>query len=144
MAPYVKAFMLAEFGPEPIAIHSSSFMGALLIMNAEKCPYRLDAPKLNTQGLTTLKVTMPKSLRYKTITPESARAMGNFLDKFFRQQFILWVKGQIEITGNENHALNTFYDRYQLNPDHMDLETLRKVWRDAKEKIARDLARQAA
>jgi hypothetical protein len=141
---HIKSFLTAEFGPEPIAIHQNTFLGSVILLVAEKSPYRQCAPKLNTEKLVTIKVKLPVTLKHRTISPESLKSLGVFFDKLFRQQFIMYMKGQVKITNNEYHAICSFYKDYQINPDDLDLETLRKVWRDYKEKVYRSNTRLVA
>jgi hypothetical protein len=59
-------------------------------------------------------------------------------DKLFNQQLIMWVKAQAAATGNEREALRTFCKNYNIDPSDADLETLRKVYRDYKDKVLKE------
>lgn len=134
---HVRQFLLKEFGPEPWQIHQNTFLGRTVGMKVEKLPYRqLDRPEPITGSV--LRLTLPTALKHYTLTPESAKKLGLVLDKFFQQQFIQFVKGQVAVTQNERGAVRCFYKLYDINPSDFDLEEARKVYRDYKDRVLRE------
>ncbi|MBF9239481.1 hypothetical protein I2I05_18960 [Hymenobacter sp. BT683] len=131
---HVRQFLLKELGPEPVNIHQNTYMGRTVRMKVEKLPFRqLDRP-VPAQGPVLL-ISLPTALRHHTLTPASAKQIGETLDKFFQQQLIAFVKGQVAVTQNERAALRSFYNLYEINPSDYDLEEARKVYRDYRDKI---------
>ena len=131
---HVRQFLLKELGPEPINIHQNTFMGRSVRMKTEKLPYRqLDKPVAVTGPV--LKLVLPTALRHYSLTLESAKQIGEMLNKFFQQQMIQFVKGQVAVTQNERAALRSFYKMYEINPTDYDLEEARKVYRDYRDKV---------
>lgn len=134
---HVRQFLLKEFGPEPWQIHQNTFMGRTVRMKVEKLPYRqLDRPEPIVGSV--LRLTLPTALKHYTLTSSSAKEVGEMLDKFFQQQMIQFVKGQVAVTQNERAALRSFYKLYDINPSDYDLEEARKVYRDYKDKVLRE------
>jgi hypothetical protein len=130
--PHVKAFLLGEFGLEPIAAHSKGLVGSALNCVAQRIPYNLTASKLPSGGCT-IQIKLPLSLKHYKITPDNAKKLGYHFEKLFQQALIQFIKGQVAITDNDSHAIKTFYALYNINPDDYDLESARKCWRDYKE-----------
>ncbi|WP_375418146.1 hypothetical protein [uncultured Hymenobacter sp.] len=135
MRPHVKQYFLKEFGPEPLQIHQNTFLGRMVAMNVEKQPYRQLHRVVAPSEQASYRLTLPTALKHYVLTLESLREMGETLDKFFQQQLILFVKGQIAVTGNERAALRSFFKLYEINPSDYDLEAARKVFRDYKDKV---------
>lgn len=134
MHAHVRQFLLKELGPEPVSIHQNTFMGRSVRMKTEKLPYRqLDRPVAASGPV--LKLVLPTALRHHTLTAESAKQIGEMLNKFFQQQMIQFVKGQVAVTQNERAALRSFYNLYEINPSDYDLEEARKVYRDYRDKV---------
>jgi hypothetical protein len=133
--PHIKQFLLQEFGPEPLNIHQNTFPGRVTLMAVEKVPFRQLAKDPKPDPRNTYQIALPSALKHYRITPESLRDMGGMLEKFFQQQLVAFVKGQVVLSGNERAALRSFFNLYGLNPDEYDLEHARKVWRDYKDRI---------
>lgn len=134
---HVRQFLLKEFGQDIWQIHQNTFLGRTVRMKLEKLPYRqLHRPELATGSV--VRLTLPTALKHYTLTPESAKEVGEMLDKFFQQQMIQFVKGQVAVTQNERAALRSFYKLYDINPSDYDLEEARKVYRDYKDKVLRE------
>ena len=135
--PHVRQFLLQEFGAEqPWAIHQNTFMGRVVRMKIEKHPFRQLHRKEHPEG-PVVQLTLPTALRHYSLTLESARQIGEMLEKFFNQQLIQWVKGQVVATQNERLALRSFCKYYAINPSDADLEMLRKIYRDYKDRLLR-------
>jgi hypothetical protein len=133
---HVRQYLLKEFGPDVWQIHQNTFLGRSVRMKVEKLPYRqLSRPEVHTG--TVVRLSLPTALRHYTLTPESAKELGEMLDKFFQQQMIQFVKGQVAVTQNERAALRCFYKLYDINPSDYDLEEARKVYRDYKDRVLR-------
>jgi hypothetical protein len=112
-------------------------MGRTLRMMAEKQPYRqLNRPTPPPESAS-YRCALPTALKHYVITPDSAREVGEMLEKYFQQQLIMFVKGQIAATGNERQALRSFMKLYDINPSQYDLEHARKVFRDYKDNVLR-------
>ncbi|MDO7851581.1 hypothetical protein [Hymenobacter convexus] len=134
---HVRQFLLKEFGPDIWQIHQNTFLGRTVRMKVEKLPYRqLNRPEVATG--TVVRLSLPTALKHYTLTPESAKEVGEMLDKFFQQQMIQFVKGQVAVTQNERAALRSFYKLYDINPSDYDLEEARKVWRDYKDRVLKE------
>ncbi len=134
--PHVRQFLLVEFGPEPWRIHQNTFLGRTVGMKVEKLPFHQVARRPAVEG-PAVRLTLPTALRHYTLTATSAKELGAMLDKFFQQQLIQFVKGQVAATKNERAALRSFYKLYDINPTHYDLEEARKVYRDYRDKVLR-------
>ena len=130
--------MLLEYGSQqPYAVHQNTFFGRVLRMKIEKHPFRQLRRAERAEG-PAFELTLPTALKHYTLTLEAARQIGEMFDKLFQQQFVMWVKGQVVATGNERAAIRSFCKFYDIDPDQADLEMLRKIYRDAKDKILRD------
>lgn len=136
--PHVRHFLLLKYGTQqPHAMHQNTFLGRVVRMKVEKHPFRqLHRPE-RPEGAA-FEVTLPTALKHYTLTPEGARQIGEMLDKFFQEQLIMWVTGQVAATGNERAALRSFCKFFDVDPSEADLEMLRKVYRDYKDKVLRD------
>lgn len=111
-------------------------MGRTVRMKVEKLPYlQLNRPELLTGSA--IRLTLPTALKHYRLTPESAKQLGEMLDKMFQEQMIQFVKGQVAATQNERAALKCFYKLYEINPSDYDLEEARKVYRDYKDRVLR-------
>lgn len=133
--PHVRQFLLCEYGLEqPHAVHQNTFIGRAVRMKLEKQPFRQLNRGEQVEGAS-WHFTLPTALKHYTLTLESARQLGQMFDKLFQQQLIMWVKAQVAATGNERLALRTFCKNYDIDPSHADLETLRKIYRDYKDKV---------
>ncbi|GAB2954660.1 hypothetical protein GCM10027048_20190 [Hymenobacter coalescens] len=132
---HVKQFLLSEFGPEPLNIHQNTFMGRVTLMKVEKVPFRQLEKESKPDPKKNLLIALPTALKHYRITPDGGREIGEMLQKFFQQQMILFVKGQVAATGNERAALRSFFNLYGLDPDAYDLEVARKVYRDYKDRV---------
>jgi hypothetical protein len=131
---HVRQFLLKEFGPDIWQIHQNTFLGRTVRMKVEKLPYlQLHKPDVATGSV--VRLQLPTALKHYTLTIDSAREVGEMLDKFFQQQMIQFVKGQVAVTQNERAALRSFYKLYDINPSDYDLEEARKVWRDYKDRV---------
>ncbi|MCC2546435.1 hypothetical protein LJY25_08260 [Hymenobacter sp. BT175] len=133
---HVKQYLLQEFGPaEPLAIHQNTFLGRLIGSKVEKKqPYR----QLNKEAkpaLDGLLISLPTALKHHTLPLPAAVQLAEVLNKFFQQQMIQFVKGQVAVTQNERGALRSFYALYDINPSDYDLEEARKVYRDYKDRV---------
>lgn len=136
--PHVLQYLLHEFGAEqPHAVHQNTFIGRVVRMKIEKQPFRqLHRPEQPVGAA--YQLTLPTSLKHYTLTPEAARQIGEMLDKLFQQQLIMFVKGQVIATQNERLALRSFCKLYDIDPSDADLEMLRKIYRDYKDKVLRE------
>ena len=135
---HVRQFLLCEYGlAQPHAMRQDSFIGKAVRMKLEKQPFRQLHRSEQPEGAS-WHLTLPTALKHYTLTPESARQLGEMFDKLFNQQLIMWVKAQVAATGNERESLRTFCKNYNIDPSDADLETLRKVYRDYKDKVLRE------
>lgn len=135
---YVRQFLLFEFGAQqPWPIHQNTFMGRVVRMKIEKYPFRQLRRTEQPEG-PVVQLTLPTALKHYTISPDSARQIGEMLDKLFQQQLIMWVKAQVAATGNERAALRSFCKLYDIDPNEADLEVLRKCYRDYKDKVLKE------
>lgn len=136
--PHVRQFLLHEFGvQQPWPIHQNTFMGRVVRMKIEKYPFRQLRRAEQPQG-PVVQLTLPTALKHYTLSLDSARQIGEMLDKLFQQQLIMWVKAQVAATGNERAALRSFCKLYDIDPNEADLEVLRKIYRDYKDKVLRE------
>jgi hypothetical protein len=136
--PHVRQYMLHEFGAQqPHPVHQNTLMGRVVRMKIEKLPFRQLRPSEKHEGSAYL-LTLPTALRHYTLTPESAKQIGEMYEKFFQQELIMFVKGHIAASQNEREALRRFCKLYDIDPSDADLEMLRKVYRDYKDKVLRD------
>jgi hypothetical protein len=135
---HVRQFLLLEYGvAQPHPLHQNTFMGRVVRMKIEKHPFRQAHRQEQPEGAV-YEVSLPTALRHYTLTPEGARQIGEMFDKLFQQQLIMWVKGQVAATGNERKALRSFCKLYDIDPSEADLEMLRKIYRDYKDKVLRE------
>jgi hypothetical protein len=134
----VRQFLLHEYGAmQPHPMHQNTFIGRVVRMKLEKQPYR-QLQRVEQPIGPTYQVTLPTALKHCTLTPESAKQLGEMFDKLFQQQLIMWVKAQVAATGNERKALRSFCKLYAIDPSQADLEMLRKIYRDYKDKVLRE------
>jgi hypothetical protein len=130
--------MLHEFGvAQPHSVHQNTFIGRVVRMKLEKQPFRQLQRVEQPEG-SAYQVTLPTALKHFTLTNDSAKQLGEMFDKLFQQQLIMYVKGQVAVTGNERKALRSFCKLYNIDPSQADLEMLRKIYRDYKDKILRE------
>jgi hypothetical protein len=122
---------------QPWPVHQNTFIGRVVRMKLEKQPFRQLQRVEQPEGAV-VKLTLPVVLKHCTLTPESARQLGEMFDKLFQQQLIMWVKAQVAVTGNERKALRSFCKLYDIDPSQADLEMLRKIYRDYKDKVLRE------
>ncbi len=135
---HVLQFLLHEFGAaQPHPLHQNSFLGRVVQMKVEKSPFRQLSRVVQPEG-PAYKLTLPTALKHHTITPESAKQMGKMLDKYFQEQMIMFVKGQVVATQNERLAIRSFCQLYNIDPSDADLEMLRKCYRDYKDKVLKE------
>ena len=138
MRSYVRQYVLHKFGAEqPKPIHQNTFLGRVVRMVVEKQPYRQLRRTEQPVGHAYM-VSLPTSLKHYTITPESSKQIGEMLEKFFLEQLISFVIGQVAATSNERQALRSFCKLYNIDPNEADLEVLRKAYRDYKDNVLRD------
>ena len=136
--PHVRQYLLHFFGPEqPHAVHQNTFLGRVVRMKVEKHPFRQLKVREQSEG-PSFELTLPTALKHYTITAESARQIGEMFDKLFQQQMITFVLGHVAACQNERQALRCFCKLYDIDPDQADLEVLRKVYRDYKDKVLRE------
>lgn len=139
---HVRQFLLLEYGvQQPHALHQNTFLGRVVRMKVEKHPFRQLNKAERPEG-PVFELTLPTALKHYTLTAESARQIGEMLDKLFQQQMIMWVKAQVAATGNERAALRSFCKLYDIDPSDADLEMLRKLYRDYKDKVLRENGQQ--
>jgi hypothetical protein len=135
MRNYVRQFLLHKFGAsQPMPIHQNTFLGRVVRMKVEKQPFRQLRRAEQPEGAAYL-VMLPTSLKHYTISPESGKQIGEMLEKFFTEQLISFVIGQVAATGNERAALRSFCKIYDIDPSEADLEVLRKAYRDYKDNV---------
>ncbi|MDJ1502735.1 hypothetical protein [Xanthocytophaga agilis] len=84
-----------------------------------------------------LKVQLPQDLKHYTISDQKLKELGDYLKKYMQTAFIHYMIGQVTAGQSDWSAVRRFYNQYEFNPDHYDMDTLRKVWRDYKDRIAR-------
>jgi len=135
---HIKEFIMQEFGlpgEDYIRVHLNSFLGKTILMNAEKLPYRQIKPKEDPISATELRILLPTAIKHYTVTAASKELISEWFEKYFQQQFIFFVKGQIAITGNELGAIRMFMKLYRVDTESYDLELARKCWRDYKDRI---------
>ena len=133
--PHVRQFLLCLWGAEqPWPVHQNTYLGRVVRMKAEKQPFLQVRRPEPVEG-PVVQFTMPTALKHFTITSESARQMGETLDKLFSLQFIQFVLGHVVASQNERSAVRQFCKFYAINPSDADLEMLRKIYRDYKDKV---------
>ena len=132
---HVRQYMLHLFGPEqPKAVHQNTLLGRVVRMKVEKQPFRqLRRPEQPEGSVYVL--TLPTALKHYTITPESAKQIGEMFDKLFQQLMISFVLGHVVVSQNEREALRNFCKFYDIDPNEADLEVLRKIYRDYKDSV---------
>ncbi len=136
--PHVRQYMLHEFGAQqPHPVHQNTLMGRVVRMKIEKLPFRQLRPAEKLEG-STYQLTLPTALRHYTLTVEAAKQIGEMFEKLFQQELIMFVKGHIAASQNEREALRRFCKLYDIDPSDADLEMLRKVYRDYKDKVLRE------
>jgi len=138
--PHVRQFLVQEFGPdnpEAHRAHQNTYLGKQILLVAEKLPYRLQRVTAPPPLRTSYRIQLPKVLKHFSITDEGRQRLGEGLEKYFQDALVMFVKGQVAVTGNELAALKTFFRLYDINPDDYDLEAGRKQYRDYKDKILR-------
>jgi hypothetical protein len=114
--PHVRAFLIGEFGAEPIAAHSKNSVGSLVVLVAQKLPYDLVAPK-PVAATSSIQIKLPLSLKHYKTTPQKADKLGYAFEKLFQLSLVQFIKGQVALSDNEGHAINSFYAIYNINPD---------------------------
>ena len=133
--------MLSEVGvQQPHALHQNTLFGRAVRMKVEKQPFRQLHKSERVEG-PAYEFTLPTALKYYTLTQEAARQLGELYNKLFQEQLIMWVKGQVVVTQNEREAIRSFCKNYDIDPDDADLEMLRKIYRDYKDKVLRENGR---
>lgn len=135
--PHVRQYLLLWFGTQqPHPLHQNTFLGRLVRMKVEKQPFRQLHRSQKPEGAV-YELTLPTALKHYTLTPESARQLGETLDKLFQEKMITFVMGHVVASQNERAALRCFCKLYDIDPSDADLELLRKTYRDYKEKLLR-------
>lgn len=131
---------MQEFGPdnpEPHRAHQNTYIGKQLLLVVEKIPYRLTRTTPALARRSSYTVQLPKVLKHYSITEEARSRLGEALEKYFQDCLIMYVKGQVDATGNILAALKKFFASYNINPDDYDLEAGRKQYRDYQDKLLR-------
>ncbi|RDC63296.1 hypothetical protein [Adhaeribacter pallidiroseus] len=136
---HVKEFLLQEFGlpgENFIRIHQNTFLGKTIVMAVDKLPYRqLKTKKEKSGNVAEISLQLPKALKHYAMTEDNMKALSDFFEKYFQQQLLFFVKGQVARTGNELAAITMFMNLYQIDTESYDLEVARKCWRDYKDRI---------
>lgn len=136
---HVREFLLKEFatpGEDYIRVHQNTFIGKTIVMAVDKLPYRqLKEKEAKGGNIAELSLQLPKALKHYVMTEQNKKALSEFFDKYFQQQLLFFVKGQIAATGNELAAITMFINVYQIDTESYDLELARKCWRDYKDRI---------
>jgi hypothetical protein len=107
-------------------------IGSTVVLVAQKLPYDLAAPK-PVQVTSSIRIKLPLSLKHHKITAQKGEKLGYAFEKLFQLALVQFIKGQVALSDNEGHAINSFYALYDINPDDYDVESARKCWRDYKE-----------
>lgn len=132
--PHVRQWLIKDLGPDPAPANQNTWLGRIVMLKLEKLPYaQLAVPRSVQPTRDTYRVQLPKALKHQSLTADSAVLLGEFLNKEFVQQMLIFLKGQITATGNEHAALRSFFRYYEINPDDYDFEAARKAWRDHKD-----------
>ncbi len=135
---HTKQFLMMEFGKDNdpvIYLHQNNLLGKAVVLGLQKEPYRQNKPKEAAAHRAELQVALPSALKHHTMGKKERKELGELLDKMFQYCMIFFIKGQLLITQNERHAIRTFLDKYEIDPDSYDEETARKSWRDYKDRI---------
>lgn len=135
---HVRQYMLHEIGAQqPHPVHQNTLIGRVVRMKVEKQPFRQLRAVEKPEG-SAYQLTLPTALRHYILTPESAKQIGEMYEKLFQQELIMFVKGHIAASQNEREALRRFCKLYNIDPSDADLEMLRKIYRDYKDKVLRE------
>jgi hypothetical protein len=136
--PHVRKYLSLWFGTQqPHALHQNTFLGRLVRMKVEKQPFRQLSRPIKPEG-SVYDITLPVALKHSILTPEAARQLGETLDKLFQEKMITFVMGYVVATQNERAGLRAFCKCYDIDPSEADLEMLRKLYRDYKDKVLRE------
>lgn len=136
--PHVRQYLLLWFGVrQPHPLHQNTFLGRVVRMKVEKQPFRQLHRPDRPEGAV-YELTLPTALKHYTLTPESARQLGEMFDKLFQEQMITFVLGHVAASQNERAALRAFCKFYDIDPSDADLEMLRKIYRDYKDRVLRE------
>lgn len=92
--PHVRAFLIGEFGAEPIIAHTKNIIGSTVVLVAQKLPYELAAAKL-VAATSSIKIKLPLSLKHYKITPQKADKLGYAFEKLFQLSLVQFIKGQV-------------------------------------------------
>lgn len=140
--PHVRQYLLLWFGmQQPHPLHQNTFLGRLVRMKVEKHPFRQLHRDQKPEGCV-YELTLPTALKHYTITPEAAKQIGETLDKLFQEKMISFVMGHVVASQNERAGLRAFCKYYDIDPSEADLEMLRKLYRDYKDKVLRENGQQ--
>lgn len=138
LRPHVKDFLLKTLGPEPLRINQTSDIGKLMRLVVHQEPFRQVRPRIVQQPEKyTLKIQLPQDLKHYTVSEQKLKDLGDYLEKYMQTAFIHYMIGQVIAGQSDWSAVRRFYEQYEINPDHYDMDTLRKVWRDYKDRIAK-------
>lgn len=119
-------------------MHQKSDLGRLIRLVVDYEPFRQLRPRQAQESeKNSLKIQLPQDLKHYTISDQRLRELGDYFEKYMQTAFIHYMIGQVLGGQSDWSAVKIFYEQYEINPDDYDIDTLRKVWRDYKDRIAR-------
>lgn len=141
---HVLQFFESEFGPQPMYIHQNQFLGSTLKLVLTKQPYRINRPKLvlPAKRQVQMQVQLPKALKHYIVEEQGLQELGKWMEKFFLQQLISFVKGAAAYGQPEYNALVKFFAHYNLDADSYDIESARKAMRDYRANLEKNEVRR--
>jgi hypothetical protein len=144
--PHLKKFIEATYDKNDkgfMKVTKRSELGRLIefVKKVDPYPQKYDVPK----GATTLKIQYYDE-SYSTYFPaEKVTQFCSLIDAEFRRALVCEVRSVHEYSRSEDYTpfIRRFLDRYAIIPDEdIEMETVRKIYRDYLAKISKDFQKK--
>lgn len=135
--PHIKQFVIKLYGPEPVHATARNRFGKLMFLSAEyyhQRSKRVQATPLQ-DGFTILQVELPKELKHAKFPDYKLYLLADVLERDFREAYMYHASGCLNPQPSEWLAAEQFLELYNIDPELMDQDTLRQIWRRNEERI---------
>ena len=106
-----------------------SLLGIALGIGTEKDTYRKRKLRRKIPG-TRIKLVLSQSLTHGKLKESTLVAIGQLLDKTFRECFFMYVRGAVKTGCSDNYAVCKFLDEFGITEEDWTMDTAKKAYRD--------------
>ena len=144
--PYVKRFLLKEFGKEPIRVRANSDLGSILLLsfqrgeNVSVSSINLaDTEELHHEYDKLVSVTFELGCTFErgaAIVPDRLLQLTNALMAYFRQSLYYFCVGRRTLFNSEMASVKLFLKMYAISEDELSEDTAVKMaQRERRERV---------